>query len=359
MKLPKVFGPRRSGTVVGLDIGSSAVKAVEIKGSGKKRRVVACGAEPLPAGSIVDGAVVDGAAVAGAIRHLFGRVRFSTKDVAASLSGSAVIVKKITLPAMTGQELAESIQWEAEQYIPFDIQDVCLDYQVLDGPVPGAGKSMDVLLVAAKREKVADYTAVIAASGCVPAIVDVDAFALQNALEANYGHDVTGVVAFLNVGASTINLAIVSGGQALFTRNISAGGNAYVEALHRDLGLSAEDAARAMRFDAVPGVEADDVRGVLYTVTDAVLLEVEKTVDFFRASATTERFDRIFVSGGASLVEGFGASVAERLGGPVDDFDPFRTIGFDAARLGLAEGNGFHSTAAVAVGLALRRVGDR
>src|ERR1043166_1270389 len=182
-----MFGLGNKKSVVGLDIGSSAVKAVELKPAGKGFKVSAFAVEPIPPDSIVDGAIIDGTAVADAIRRLFDNKAFKSKDVAASLSGNAVIVKKINLPVMTEAELAESIYWEAEQYIPFDIQDVNIDYQILDAGTGGeSGGTMDVLLVAAKKE-IADYTGVISQAGRTPIIVDVDAFALQNAFEVNYG----------------------------------------------------------------------------------------------------------------------------------------------------------------------------
>src|SRR4249919_581994 len=172
-----VFGLGKSKAVVGLDIGSSAVKAVELKAVGKGYKVVAFAIESVPPDSIVDGAIIDGAAVADAIRRVFENKAFKTKEVAASLSGNAVIVKKISLPIMTEAELAESIYWEAEQYIPFDIQDVNLDYQILDpGTGPEATGTMEVLLVAAKKEKIADYTGVITQAGRQPVLMDVDAF---------------------------------------------------------------------------------------------------------------------------------------------------------------------------------------
>src|SRR6478735_6232348 len=203
---------RKAKAVVGLDIGSSAVKAVELKPAGKGFRVSAFATEPVPPDSIVDGAMIDGAAVADAIRRLFESKAFKTKEVAASLSGNAVIVKKISLPVMTASELDESIYWEAETYIPFDIQDVNLDYQILDaGGGPDAKGTMDVLLVAAKKEKIADYTGVISQAGRVPVIVDVDAFALQNAYELNYGFDADAVIVLVNAGASAININIVTG----------------------------------------------------------------------------------------------------------------------------------------------------
>ncbi|HTL01846.1 MAG TPA: type IV pilus assembly protein PilM, partial [Vicinamibacterales bacterium] len=204
----------RSRSVVGLDIGSSAVKAVELKPAGKGFRVAAFGTEPVPPDSIVDGAIIDAAAVAEAIRRVFESKAFKTKEVAASLSGNAVIVKKISLPVMTASELDESIYWEAETYIPFDIQDVNLDYQILDaGGGPDAKGTMDVLLVAAKKEKIADYTGVISQAGRTPVIVDVDAFALQNAYELNYGFDPGAVIVLVNAGASAININIVVNAQ--------------------------------------------------------------------------------------------------------------------------------------------------
>jgi type IV pilus assembly protein PilM len=158
----------KTRSIVGLDIGSSAVKAVELKPAGKGFRVAAFGSEPVPPDSIVDGAIIDGTAVAEAIRRVFDSKAFKTKEVVASLSGNAVIVKKISLPVMTATELDESIYWEAEQYIPFDIQDVNLDYQILDSGGTDAKGTMEVLLVAAKKDKIADYTGVIAQAGRTP-----------------------------------------------------------------------------------------------------------------------------------------------------------------------------------------------
>ena len=343
--------------VVGLDIGSSAVKAVELKPVGKGYRVSAFGTEPVPPDSIVDGAIIDGGAVAEAIRRLFENRAFKTKEVAASLSGNAVIVKKISLAVMTEAELSESIYWEAEQYIPFDIQDVNLDYQILDA---GSGKgTMDVLLVAAKKEKIADYTSVIAQAGRVPVIVDVDAFALQNAYEMNYGPVSSAVVVLLNAGASAININIVSSGQSVFTRDISMGGNAYTEAVQKELNLQFESAEAAKKGEMVEGVTFEDVKPVLHAMTENVLLEIQKTFDFFKATASSDRIDRILTSGGACSVDGFGQSLGERFGAPVEMFDPFRKITFDPAKLGLADADRLVPTAAVAVGLALRKAGDR
>jgi type IV pilus assembly protein PilM len=345
--------------VVGLDIGSSAVKAIELKPNGSKGfKVSAYASESIPPDTIVDGAVIDAVTVADAIRRIFDTKRFKAKDVVASLSGNAVIVKKIALPVMTDAELADSIHWEAEQYIPFDIQDVHLDYQVLDRGASDPGKqTMDVLLVAAKKDKIADYTGVISQAGRTAVIVDVDAFAVQNCFEANYGV-ASGVTVLLNAGASAINVNIVRGDQSLFTRDISIGGNAYTEAIQKEFGLTFE-AAELAKQGIVADVTFEDVRAVLRTVTDTVLLEIEKTFDFFKATTADEHIDRIVICGGASRVDGFGELLSERLGAPVERLDPFKAIELDPARLGGALPDDVASTAAVAVGLALRRAGDR
>jgi type IV pilus assembly protein PilM len=350
---------RRSKSLVGLDIGSSAVKAIELRPAGKGYKVGAVGVEPIPPDSIVDGAIIDSVAVSDAIRRLFLNKQFKAKTVAASLSGNSVIVKKITLPVMSEQELGESIYWEAEQYIPFDIQDVNLDYEVLDsGTGPESQGAMEVLLVAAKKDKIADYTGVIAQAGRTPVVVDVDAFALQNAYEANYGLDATGVVVLLNAGASAININILMRGQSVFTRDVSMGGNAFTEAVQKELNLAFDAAEDVKKGLNVEGVTYDDARPVLRAMTDNVLLEVEKTFDFFKATAASDHIDRIMLSGGASRVEGFVDALRERFDTSVEPFDPFRQVAFDAKKLGVVPEE-MAPLLAVALGLALRRAGDQ
>ncbi len=351
---------KKSRSVVGLDIGSSAVKAVELKPAGKGYRVAAYGTEQIPPDSIVDGAIIDSAAVAESIRRVFESKAFKTKEVAASLSGSAVIVKKITLPVMTATELDKSIYWEAEQYIPFDIQDVSLDYQILGAGSGSESKgTMEVLLVAAKKEKISDYTGVIARAGRTPVVVDVDAFALQNAYELNYGFEPDTVVVLLNAGASAININIIANGQSVFTRDISLGGNAYTEAVQRELNLPFESAELLKKGAPVDGATFEDVLPVLRAMTENVLLEVQKTFDFFKATASTDQISRIMLSGGAARVEGFAEALHERFSTPVEMFDPFRKVSLDAKKFSADQRESIAPTAAVAVGLAVRRAGDR
>ena len=351
---------RTPKAVVGLDIGSSAVKAVELRPSGKSYKVAAFATETVPADSIVDGAIIDAEAVVGTIKRLFDKTpAFKTKRVCASLSGNTVIVKKITLPVMTEAELRDSIYWEAEQYIPFDIQDVNLDYQILDaGTGPDSRGSMEVLLVAAKKEKIGDYTSVITQAGRQPVVMDVDAFALQNAYEVNYGLETGRIVVLLNAGASAININVLQGDQSVFTRDISIGGNAYTEAVQKELGLPFEVAEQLKKGVPVDGATVEDAQPVLRAVTENVLLEVQKTLEFFKAAASVDHIDRVVLSGGVSRIDGLRERLQERLQAPVEYFDPFKVVAWDAKKLG-GDAADVSATAAVAVGLALRQVGDR
>ena len=191
---------------------------------------------------------------------------------------------------------------------------------------------MDVLLVAAKKEKIADYTGVIAQAGRTAVVVDVDAFALQNAFEVNYGIEPGQVVVLLNAGASATNINILQGDQSVFTRDISIGGNAYTEALQKELNLPYEQADQLKRGEPVDGVTFEDARPVLRAVSENVMLEIQKTFDFFKATASSDRIDRIVVSGGASRAEGFLEMLTERFEAPVELFDPFKRVAFDAKR---------------------------
>ncbi len=193
----------------------------------------------------------------------------------------------------------------------------------------------------------------------MPVVVDVDAFALQNAYEVNYAPAPGLIVVLLNAGASAININILNGTQSLFTRDISIGGNAYTDAVQKELTLSFDNAEQAKKGIPVDGTTFDEVRPVLHAMTENVLLEIQKTFDFFKATAASDRIDRILLSGGAAAVDGFAQALEERFGAPVEAFDPFKTIAFDAKKLGMQDSAHLVSTAAVAVGLALRRAGDR
>ena len=353
-----LFGKKKG--LVGVDIGSSAIKVVELRPGGKggnEYQLANLGLEPLPPEAIVDGAIMDSGAVIDAIQRLFTAQKIKTSEVATSVSGNAVIVKKISLPQMTTEELAESIHWEAEQYIPFDIQDVSLDYEVVEGG--GSGGNMDVLLVAVKKDKIGDYTSAISQAGKNPSIVDVDVFALQNCYEVNYGIDAGRVVALLNVGASIMNINITKGATSIFNRDIAVGGNQYTDAIQKDLNLSFDQAEALKKGARVEGANPDNLQPILQAVSENIALEIQKTFDFFKATSSEDRIDRIFLSGGTAKVKGLQELLADRFDAGVELLNPFNSVTYNPRDFDPDFISDIGPSAAIAVGLAARKVGDR
>src|SRR5256714_6031309 len=267
--------------MVGLDIGSSSVKAVELQKKGNSLYLVSLGFENLQADTIVDGQIMELNNVSNVITSIFNEHKIKTTKVAAGVNGHSVIVKNIVLPQMTEDELQESFAWHAEEHIPFDISDVNLDYHVT-GSTPDA---IQVLLAACKRDKVANLKQTIQLAGKQPAVIDVDAFALQNCYELNYDPQPGDVVALLNIGASTTNINILNGNRSVFTRDATFGGNQYTSLLQKELGVTFEHAEQVKRGMPLPEpVEDRAIRPILETVSDILALEIQKTMDFYRAT---------------------------------------------------------------------------
>src|ERR1700736_2588295 len=322
-----LFGGK-SRQLVGLDIGSSSIKAVELKATKGGYELVSFGTEHLAQDTVVDGAIMDAPQVANAIGKIFDAQRIKTKNVATSVSGHSVIVKRVPLPLMTEDELYDRIPSEASQHIPFDIADVNLSYQLLES----MDAQMDVLLVAVKKDKILNHTNVLAQAGKTPVVVDIDAFGLQNCFEVNYDPDAGQVVALLNVGASVMNINIVRGWTPLFTRDVSVGGNQYTDALQKELDLSFEDAEKLKMGGTLAGVSEEQRTAILRSVSDILILEIQKTFDFFRATASGENIRRIFLGGGTTRVPGLLDLLKEEFAMPVEELYPFRKIAINSGR---------------------------
>lgn len=350
-----MFGLGGAKTIVGLDIGSSSIKAIELKRARGGISVTHLGVEPLPSDIVVDSMIVDSGSVASAISKIFTENGIKSKAVATSVSGHSVIVKKITMQTMSEQELAGSIQSEAAQHIPFDIGDVNIDYQILSDDL--SGPQMDVLLVAVKKDKILNYTNVLSLAGKSPAVVDIDAFALQNCYEYNYDPAPGSTVALLNLGASVMNINIVKGSTPLFTRDVSVGGHQYTDSLQKELDLSFDD-AEALKLGQKVGTVSEDAKlPILQQVTEIIVLEIQKTFDFFRATAAGEHIERIYIAGGSSGVPGLIEALRQEFSLPVEILNPFQRIE-PPAGIGsdLVDKNA--GQLAVAVGLALRSFED-
>src|SRR6476661_1667364 len=251
--------------LVGLDIGSSSIKAVELQKKGNSYQLLNLGFANLSPDTVVDGQIMELNNVSNVITSIFSEHQIKTSRIAAGVSGHSVIVKNIVLPQMSTDELRESFSWHAEEHIPFDISDVNLDYQVT-GSTPDA---IHVLLAACKRDKIANLKQTIQLAGKQPVVIDVDAFALQNCYELNYDPQPGQIVALLNIGASTTNINILNGNRSVFTRDASFGGNQYTSLLQKELGLTFEHAEQVKRGMPLPEpVEERDITPILETVSD-------------------------------------------------------------------------------------------
>src|SRR6202030_3106739 len=263
----------------------------------------------------------------------------------------SVIVKRVSMPLMSEEELFDRIQAEASQHIPFDIADVNLSHQLLEA----TENQMDVLLVAVKKDKILNHTNVLAQAGKTPVVVDIDAFALQNCFEVNYDPDPGQVVALLNLGASVMNINIIKGSTPLFTRDVSVGGHQYTDALQKELDLSFDDAESLKLGQKVGTVSEDAKQPILQQVTEIIVLEIQKTFDFFRASAAGEHIEKIYLAGGSSRVPGLVEALRQEFSLPVEILNPFQRIipPTDSTENEILEQN--PGQLAVAVGAALGR----
>lgn len=343
---------------IGLDIGSAYIKAAQINDTKSGYELALFDMVHVQPGVISDHMITDKAKLIASIKELMGKSGIKRNDAVISVSGhSSVIVKRITIPIMTEDELALSIKYEAEQYVPFDINDVEIDFQIL-GPKPDEEGQMDVVLVAVKKGVIKDYHEVVAQAGLNPVIVDVDFFALSNMYEINYGIEEEKNIALINVGASTTNINILQSGLPVFTRDSAIGSDHHTDAIERELGVSREDAERLKMGRSVEGVSPADVQLAINSASEDIFAELYRSFEYFRSSVGEEDIDRVILSGGAALIKGFPDAMASRLGIEVEVVNPFKNIKI-SEKLDRAYIKEIAPIAAVAVGLGLRRFGDR
>lgn len=349
-----LFGKKN---IIGLDIGSRNIKAVQLKDNKGVYTLERLGMTTLDAELIVDGSILDSTRVVEAIKELVLTTDIKAKSTTLSVSGhSSVIIKRITLPEVSEEELADTITFEAEQYIPFDIEDVMLDFQIL-GLAEEEGM-IDVLIVAVKRDKINEYVSVVKEAGLAPAVVDIDAFALENMHELNYEFNEEANIALVNVGASMINMNILKGGVSVFTRDSALGCNLYTEALQKEFSISFEDAERLKEEGEIEGVSMDMAIPVMNMATEEIINEIGRSLDYFRDTTNYEDIHEIILSGGVALIQDFPVYLSEMTGINVSVAQPFNAITipdtFDPEYIKKIE-----PLMAVAVGLALRREGDQ
>jgi type IV pilus assembly protein PilM len=344
--------------IVAIDIGSSAVKLVQLREAKGTYHLVSLGIGYLPPEAIVDNSIMDSSSVVEVIRNLVESHKVKTKNVATSISGHSVIIRKIQLPIMTDEELESSIQWEAEQYIPFEISEVNLDFQIL-GTDPKDPSQMNVILVAAKKDFVADHVAVFKESGLTPVIMDIDCFAVENAFEVNYGFSEDEIVALVNMGASAVNVNVLKAGVSVFTRDIQVGGNLINEELQKRLGLSNEHAEKAKLGVEAISVTAEAIAEVMLDAAENLAQEVQRSLDFFAATSADEKINKIFITGGVAKIALVREAIERRIGVSVEVINPFRQVMINEKNFDLDYVDSIGPIFTVAAGLAMRRVGDK
>lgn len=346
----------RKKMVLGLDIGTSAVKFVDLKDTGKGYQVENMGLTPLPPETIVDGSLMDATTVVEAIGELISHYKIKKREVAVSLSGHSVIVKKITLPRMTEAELEENILVEAERYISFDINDVNIDFQILSAPEKDMGEHMEVLLVTAKKELVNDYIAIAREAGLNPMIIDIDSFALENVYELNYPLEIGDLVALCDIGAGIMNLNIVRGGKSLFTRDISIGGNLFTEEIQKELSINFEEAENLKLGGSSDKGSPHIIDKVFDKASSNIALEIAKSLDFFTATFPEEKVARLYLTGGCAKAPRLSEIVHERVNIPVAMLNPFANIAVNPRAVDPEYLKDISSLMSVSVGLASRRI---
>ena len=341
--------------LVGLDIGSNAVKLVELKSSKGGHQLKNIGEAILPLNSIVNKIIENRDAVADTVSSLFEDLRVKTKNVAISISGHSVIIKKVSLPKMSEKELKESIPWELEQYIPQSIQDVNYDYQVIPGETPEG--NIDVLIVAAKKDVTNSYVSVITDVGLNPVVVDVDVFALENMYEINYPES-QGLVALVNIGASVTNINILKEGVSIFTRDITTGGNQFTDWIVKDIGLSFVEAEK-MKTSMHEGDVPHELEGLTHNFNDLICGEIKRTLEFFASTLWTSKVGNILIGGGSSKVPGLKDVLADLTDANVDFMNPFRNIAYDKNDFDPEYIEAIAPKMSVVMGLATRKPGDK
>jgi type IV pilus assembly protein PilM len=349
-----LFGLGKKVATFGLDIGSSSIKVVELLPSKGGYALKSHAMVTLPRDTISEGSIREPSVVSDAIRECVGEAGISATAAVISVSGRDSIVKRVPLPKVTPKELEEAIRLEAEHHIPFAIDEVFLDYQV----VGETANSMSVVLVATKKLKVLEYVAAVEDAGLEAVVVDLDAFAMQNEYEVNAQGDGNEATALIDVGAAVMKTNVIQGGGPIFARDVPFGGNNYTDAIAQSLGIPLDKAEAAKQGQEV-GVDWDDLVPAIESVSRELSLEIQRTFDYFASTPESERIGKIVLSGGCVKLAGLVDFLASSWGVPVELARPFSAIDCDPAQLSDIELHEIGPFFAVAVGLGLRTPGDK
>jgi type IV pilus assembly protein PilM len=343
--------------LVGLDIGSRSLKAAEIVESKKGLNLKRFGVVDLAPGAIEDGAINDPESVAESIRQLFKAYNIKEQNVAISIGGYSVIVKKITVQTMDEQQLQETIHFEAEQYIPFDISDVNIDFHIL-GESETNPSQMNVFLVAAKKEMIDDYVNLVNLAGLNPCLIDVEAFALQNIFEASHGFQ-NDNIALIDIGASKTSLNILKENSSVFMRDVSLGCSQINQKIVSLVDCSLEEAEQLKFGDKSDRINPDELKGIVSSVVADWCTEIRRAIDFFYSTYPDDQIKRVYLSGGGANITEFRQLLASETSAEVETVNPFKNLYVDDDDFDPEYLRQIAPQAAISMGLALRKVDDK
>jgi len=350
-----------SGTkkLVGLDIGSNSLKLAEIVSTPNSHILNRFRQIPVPPGIIVDGVLEDPSALAASIKELFRNSGCKGKGIVTSLSGSSVIIKKVTLPQMEEAELRDLIRDEAGKYLPFDnMDDVNYDFQIL-GDNEYNPNQMEVIIVAAKKTDVSSYLDAITAAGLTVIIMDVDSFALETMYEANYEFEDNDIIVIVNIGANLTNINVIKGGMSIFTRDFTIAGNAITEGLQEKYHVSAEE-AETMKIEGLPDEQENmNLKNAILDCAEPICSEIERSVDYFRSTFGGDYIKHVYLSGGSSRIAGLKNHLSQRLNIDTELINPLLKIGYNKRNIDAGKLDSIKTIGAVAIGLGLRKIGDK
>lgn len=354
---------------IGIDIGSTGVKVALLKKSGRGYELVNFGMIPLPPDTIVDGEVENPTAISEAIKSLLKSEKLTAhKRCVFSVSGQSVIIKKITVPLMSEDDLAESIQQEAEQYIPFDIDEVNVDFQIVsaEGDIPKKGekpegdddRQMDVLLVAVKKGIVQEQNEIITEAGLKPTVVDLDVFALENGYELSYGLDKSDTFVLVNIGASNTNVNIIENGITAYTRDMPVGGNTITETIQKNMNVGFRDAEAIKLGHMDESINKADAIPHIKDGVSQICQELKSTIDTFQKTSDSQ-VRRVHLCGGTAMLEGIESLVGNELGLECDKIDPFKGVKVNKRIFDSEYIDSIGPMAVISVGLATRKLDDK
>jgi type IV pilus assembly protein PilM len=346
-----------SNKTIGLDIGTSSIKIAELDESKKGASLVSFGVIPTPPGSVSGGEFLDTGAISEAVADLLRQIRTKRKNVVTGIWGTAAVVKRIRIPRMDENVLADQVKWEAEQYIPFDVNEIEIEHVVLRG-AQQSPDSMEVLLVAAQRDYIFKYAEVVETAGVQCSTLDVSGFALANCYQANYGSNPNDVVAILNIGAGVTNFVVLEHDEVSFARDIPVGGLNYTNDIHKQMGVDIEE-AEALKISAGTGQPVpDEAQEIIRATNETMADEVHRSFDFYSATAGDSAINKVLLTGGCLGVPGLTEQIASVITIPAEIMNPFQRIGYNPKTFSSEYIVQISNFAPVALGLALRKVGD-